>query len=131
MTAAERRRLHKYIARMGRMLGLSDWTIHLHDEEPDDKNHAAAISSVYGQRRANLWLAHGFLDMEPTEIRKTLVHELLHIHLDSMFSLVEQALPGSLGGPAYAVFEAAYRERNEHATDAIAEAIAPVFPLPE
>lgn len=131
MTPVAERRLMRYIATIGKMLGLCDWKVILRPDEPDSKDHAASISCVYGRRVANLWLSHGFEHLEPAEQRQILVHELLHVHFDSMTTLIEQALPPALGAPAYGVFDAAYRERAEHAVDAIAEAVAPVFPLPE
>ena len=131
MSAVERKRLLRYIRTLANTLGLHDWTINVAPDEPDEKEAYAAVSCVYGRRIANVWLAHGVEQLAPAEQRLTLVHELLHIHFDRVLSLSQQALPGLLGAAGYTVYEEALREHVEHGVDAVADALAAAFPLPE
>jgi hypothetical protein len=131
LTERELRKIAKYIAVVANALGLRDWSLRLHDDEPDDKDAQASVATVYGRKIAHVNLGHGFSMLDPEEQRHVIVHELLHVLMDPTWTLVNQALPGQIGVSAWGVFEAAYRERMEHAVDAIAKALAPALPLPE
>jgi len=131
MTAAERKRLARYIRTVANTLGLHDWRLDIQEDEPDTKEAWASVSCTYGRRIAQMWLSHGFELLDPAEQRHVIVHELLHIHFDRALSLAESSLPGLLGVGAYSVYLASLRENLEHGVDAVADALAPAFPLPE
>lgn len=128
MTPKARRSLERYIADIGREYGLSGWQMALH-EGTDTDGAAAEVACVYGRKIAHVGIHDDFGSFPPEEQRAVILHELTHIHLDQVTTLVADVLPGLIGAPAYAAFEAGYRQAMEHATDAIAAAIADKFPL--
>lgn len=131
MTLNERKRLGKYVRNIANTLGLRDWQLNLMPDEPDTKEAHAAVACTYGRKIASIWFASGFELLEPQEQRHVIVHELLHIHFDRVLTLSSQALPAAMGAPAWGVFDEAMRDHIEHGVDAVAEAIADAFPLPE
>lgn len=131
MSTADRKRLARYVRTVANTLGLHDWTVNIQEEEPDDKEAYAAVSCVYGRRIASVWFAHGFENLEPEEQRHVIVHELLHVHFDRVLTQAQQALPGLLGVGAFTVYLEGLRENVEHGVDAVADALAAAFPVPE
>ncbi len=123
MTPKEFRSVAKYVIRTAAEYGLRDWQIVVHEGTKAD-DLAAGVWCVYGRRIAHVSVADDFTASSPEEQRRIVLHELTHIHLDQTTTLIQEALPGILGAPAYAVFEQAYRQAMEHATDAIADAVA-------
>lgn len=128
MTPKQTRSLVRYMSDLTREYGLGSWRIIVHEGCTED-DHAAEVSCVYGRRIAHVNLAADFASYPPEEQRSTILHELTHIHLDQMNSLIDETLPAAMGAPAYTAFLAGYRQAMEHATDAIAMAIADKFPL--
>lgn len=131
MTTAEHKRLAKYVRRVANALGLHDWTINVLADEPDMAEAGADVHCIYGRRIANIRFAADFALMEPDVQRHIVVHELLHIHFDRALQLCQSALPAVMGAPAYSVFDEALRDHMEHGVDAVADALACAFTLPE
>lgn len=127
MTSKQEKSLVRYISDIGKEYGLTGWEIAL-SHDADDHN-AAQVACVYGRRIALLALSPDFATFPPEEQRRVILHELTHVHLDQVTTLVHDALPGLLGQPAFDAFIAGYRQAMEHSTDAIAAAIADKFPL--
>jgi hypothetical protein len=128
VTPKQSRSLARYISDIAREYGLSGWTIVGH-EGTDSEDHAAEVTCLFGRKVAHLNLSADFASFTPEEQRQTVLHELTHIHLDQMNSLMHSVLPEVMGLPAYSAFFAGYNQAMEHATDAIAVAIADKFPL--
>ena len=127
MTPKQKKSLIRYISAVGKEYGLTGWQMGLSFDAHDAV--AAEVSCVYGRRIAHLAVSPDFLDFTPEEQRQVIVHEMTHIHLDQMQTLIHDLLPEVMGKPAFDAFIAGYRQAMEHATDAIADAIAPTFPL--
>ena len=121
----------KYLGALAKQMRLSEWDIFLRAEPCEDSSHAATVSCVPGRKIANIQLSADWFETEPEAQRHVLVHELIHIHSDHEFQLIEDTLPGQLGSSAYFTFEKAYRNLHEHSVDALASILAPHFPLPE
>lgn len=130
MTDKQRKGLLRYIGMLARNMNLADWQIYLRPEPTEDSNHAATVSCVPGRKIAHIQLAADWFEQDHASQRHVLVHELLHIHLDQEFQLIEDVVPELIGAAAYLTFEKAYRNLHEHGVDAIASALAPHFPVP-
>jgi hypothetical protein len=128
VTPKQRRSLLRYILDIAVHMGLRDWTFSL-EAEPCEDAHAATIACTYGRKIASICVSQHWMTTAPEEQRHVIIHELVHVHLDSNLTLVEGSLPSQLGASAFSVFREAYRQHNEHATDAIASAIEEFIPL--
>lgn len=133
MTNSQMRSLGRYVSDIAQMLGLDDWKITVHAEEPGDaidgSDAIASVSCTYGRKIASLRLGKDFLNSPPEEQRHVLVHELIHVHMWGVLALVRTTLPKMLGESAYDVLLTALTQQDEHATDALATAVAPMLPL--
>jgi hypothetical protein len=101
-------------------LCLRDWQLLLSEEQPSGENSIASIEPIYGRKFATLRMSEGFLNDTPSEQRHTLVHELLHCHLAPLQRLIE----------ANNEMTQAYKMAIEYAVDGLADAIAPLLPVP-
>lgn len=125
MRDERRQAFSPYVRDIADRLRLRDWTIRVMDDEPEDKDAAASCQCIYGRKLANIRLAGSFLDDEPAEQRHTVVHELLHCHLDDAYWFAYGQLPGD-GGT-----REAFVRFFEKGIDGLADAISPLLPLPE
>lgn len=130
LNVKQRKALMAYLGYLAPRLGLSAWDIFLRPEPCENPEHAATVSCIPGRKIANIQVAVDFFDTEPEKQRHVLVHELIHIHVDQEFQLIEDTLPGMIGSVAYHPFQAAFRSLHEHGVDAMASVLAPHYPLP-
>ena len=129
MSPKQYRSLAKYIKRCCVIYGLSEWHGELHTDPPANDSAIASVETAYGRKIAVIRVCADFDEYEPQVQRCAIVHELTHIHEAQMIDLIDDRLPEALGKPAFVMFEAGWRQAMEHTTDAIATAIAPMFPL--
>ena len=118
-----------YMRSLADRLGLRDWRFHFDDQACDDDS-AASISCLYGRKSATVRLAREWETHSPEWQRQTLVHEALHCHAKGVQNAADATI-APLGSVAYAVFSSVHEQAIEYMVDAIAEAIAPLMPLPE
>lgn len=128
MTQRDRKTLGEYVRAVADQLWLRDWKFHLM-HEPCEEGKAGNVVCVEGQREANISLARHFSELDPEEQRETIIHELVHCHLEACWRMVQGDLDEPLGKVGYYVFCDAYRRNMELAVDALAKALAPHFPL--
>lgn len=130
MKGRDRKELHRYIRWVADAMELRDWTLVLSriDAEDGDNGH---INLTYGRKLATIRLCSDFRTMEPEQQRHTIVHELVHCHLEPAHNMVGNDLEKMLGKPADQVFYDGFRRQAEYATDALASAIAKHMPLIE
>ena len=123
----------RYVISMKKMLHLSDWTIVMQNE-PCSSNCLAETDVIPGQHLAKMYLSKTYTKDTPENLRATIIHELLHCHLAPISELSEEILKplaDELGGSR--VIKSAINGieyETERSIDAISEAIAPYFPLP-
>lgn len=120
--------LYDYVQQLAGLLNLGQWRITISPQAPDD-DALASCRVTSGQQLAAIRISPALIKADPEEQRDTILHELLHVHLWPLGEAVEHAFP-ALGTAAAGVLEAAHDLAAERATDAIAVAIAPFFPLP-
>lgn len=123
----------RYVNSLKRSLHLSDWTI-IMSEEPCSPDCLAETDVVSGQHLARMFLNKSYTKDTPQNIRGTIIHELLHCHLSPISELsaeILKPLSDDLGGSR--VIKSAINGieyETERSIDAISEAIAIYFPLP-
>lgn len=127
LNVAERRELNAYIRELADLMGLRDWTFDL-AAQPSKSDTYASIHCVHGQRHAKLKLCREFRTLTPAYQRATLVHELVHCHVEDADELARTLATEELGRQAAKTFERAFELALEHAVDGIAEAWAPKLP---
>lgn len=132
MSSADWARLSRYAAGMADEMGLRDWTIKIEGQHVDGDDGAAMAETrvTYGRKVAVVRFCHDFAELTPEEQRHTVVHELLHCHLDQVATPVENGLEQLIGRPAYTVLFEHVRVAIELAVDAITDVLEPHLPLP-
>lgn len=115
-----RQRWTPYIRQIADTLHLRDWRIDVIEELPGGSDAIASCAPVAGRKYAVIRLAECFLTDPPVDQRQTVTHELLHCHFAPMMRLLEAT--ESLG--------AAEKLMMEYFVDGLADAIAPLLPMP-
>ena len=135
-TPARRKYVAEYLADAQVALRLADWEITLQfgvHSDPDGDT-LATMTANEDQRRATMRFGKEFFDLNPNEMRQTLIHEMLHCHMFPAHHNAERTVM-ELGGPrAGKAFTIGMMAMIETATDSIADAVAPffaTFELPE
>lgn len=118
-----------YTRRLAALMGLGHWRIDF-EIEPAPDDSVACIRVVRGQQRAILQVGKQYAAQSPEDARSTILHELIHVYLWPLDDLVDHVQP-HVGTIAAALIEAQHELAVERATDALAVAIAPHFPLPQ
>jgi hypothetical protein len=85
----KRKAIHAYLEWLQDILNLTEWTVRLCDT-PADEGNAAEIQPVDGSRVANLFLAPDFLTFTKGDIRRYLIHELLHLHHQDAEQVIDE-----------------------------------------
>jgi hypothetical protein len=119
-TITRRQRWAPYVRYLGDVLHLRDWSIDVYEDAPNDPGAIASCEPVSGRKLAIVRLAECFLTDEPEGQRHTLTHELLHCHFGPPWRMLE----------AHSALPPAALMAMEYAIDGVADAIAPLLPLP-
>jgi hypothetical protein len=109
-----------YVRQIADTLHLKDWEILISPQAPAGDETIASIQPIYGRKSALLRLSDGFLTDSATDQRHTLVHELIHCHAAPLQRLLESEEHMTAGA----------RQAIEYCVDGLADAIAPLLPLP-
>lgn len=133
MKKRDRKALAKYVRWVANELNLRDYTLRItysaEAEESRGGINMAHCGCIDGAREATIEFAPHFRFVPPEEQRETVVHELLHVHHDPCWRMVQTDLAEPLGKVAYYVYCDSYRRSMEFMIDALAKAIAPRLPL--
>ena len=103
-------------------MALRDWHFVLSGVAPA-KGRAAEIVPIYGRKWAELRLSPEFACLAPEVQRHTLVHELIHCHLAAAQCYADAMLRKAA--------RHAFDMNVEIGIDGLADAIAPLMPLPQ
>lgn len=121
MSPAQRAAVELWLRDAARLLLLADWRIDVEHEPPDLENNAE-VRAVGDHLHARVQVsALLFAEPEP-QVRRTLVHELMHLHTNDVDHLAEEHLPESLR-PVYA-------RASERLVDQTARLLAESIQLP-
>lgn len=121
--------LAEYIRWIANRMGLQGWTLTLMDE-PCESDALATVDPTYGKLHADIYVCHDFLDLDPVAIRASVVHELIHCHLQQVHDVLALDLKGQVTESVHAVLKSSQRRQIELATETMAHAWAPLLPLP-
>lgn len=119
-TLKTRKEFEPYVRLLADRLGLKDWSFEVEDYEPNNCEAIAAIHIVTGRKFAVIRFRADLLKETPQQQRHTVIHELIHAH----FALVNGFVCGG-GQPGESLSLAL-----EYAVDGLADAVAPLMPLP-
>jgi hypothetical protein len=123
----DRKALERYIRTTADEMGLRDWRISL-SRKPADGSANAAIWLRTNHKEAVIYVAADFRDHAPDEQRCSIVHELIHCHLEPPTKLLTGDLRQHLGDSG-SLFIEAFINAIEYGVDGLATAIAPRLPL--
>lgn len=128
------RAFNEYILEIAAILKVGDWVVVVNDDPPRDERAAASMNSLNGQQFAGVWLSDRMLDPKDPhmndELRsQVLIHEVLHLHFESMWHFVESMTDNELGKQARSLFQHVYREKMEVAIDQLSWALVDYLPL--
>lgn len=73
-----------------RLFGLSEWDIAVSSKK-DDNGDMASVALIYAARAANIAIDTGF-DADEEEVRKSALHEILHLVLSDYREIVDSLL---------------------------------------
>lgn len=120
--------LEAFVASAMPILNLASWKVTiLTDVAPEDRY--ADIEPNEQAQTANLRVGNLFWAQKPEDQRLTIVHELIHLHLCRLDQAVDRLEP-VLGSAAWTPWAGVYEDAYERATDAIAELLVPLVPMP-
>jgi hypothetical protein len=123
----DRKALAKYVRWVANEMELRDWELTVEfATDPDYLGHCVCSKS---QHHASISVADNFRDHSAEEQRETIVHELLHIHLEVPWRMVQTDLAEPLGKVSYYIFCDSYRRALEYAIDGMSKALAKHLPL--
>lgn len=128
MTKAERKIIGKYMRSLADALELRDWEVVL-SHEPAAEGTFGQARCRYGAKRIEVRLAADFRETSLEEQRDTLVHELIHAHLDGNWKFIEEDVLGAFGREASALVMAGYTRSLEVGVDGLTKALAKHLPL--
>lgn len=129
-TKARREALVAYVEQLMAVLKLSEWHVTI-DLASDSGDAYAQVHLVIAQQNATLELSPSFLDFDPVCQRDTLVHELLHLHLNPIADLSSQLLGDALDGPLVAMHERGVLHDIEGRVDVLACAVGALLDPPD
>jgi len=110
-----------YVRILADCLALRDWSFAF-GALPAPAPYQAQITPLRGRKHAEIRLCEGFFILAGAVQRRCLVHELLHCHLAPCGFVAQDAL-----GPN---FQGVFVLNLEYGVDGLADAIAPLLPLP-
>lgn len=131
MTPAQSRKaLVGYIRYLANELGLRDWTFELeYHQLPPIEDASASIDCIFGRKYAVIRFADTFFQADRSDQRNTMVHELIHCHLDGMDAVIRD-MGVQMGSFVHSVFQDNHHRELELATDGLATAISKKYLLP-
>lgn len=120
--------LHSYVSRLQKEMKLSHWEIKF-DKEYCDEANMAEIDIAPSQHRATITLCKGWKKWNPSVLRATIAHELMHCHLNAINEIAEEHLM-DLSPKNFHERKLGIDYVNERVTDALAEMVSPFLSLP-
>lgn len=136
MSAARHSAITKYVTTLANLMNLSHYDISVSKSYDNIVRGAEVFASMEVRPDADagtLFVSQNFFDKYNAPVQRvTLVHELIHLHVDALWSFIYQSgvLKEILGLPAYSILEEASRSAMERMVDQIAYGWAISLPLP-
>lgn len=126
----DRDKLGRYIRLIADTVGLRDWFLDLgHGDPPGDNDFGGQCHCVPYQKKATIWLRSDWTTWPEDEIRHTVVHELLHCHLQGTQVALEP-LADIIGNLGASIMVSSHHAALELAIDGMAYEWSKLLPLP-
>jgi len=129
MNDAQHAALSAYIRDLADVLHLRDWEISLSRTISDTGHYRAEISLHQQKDEAIIELAESWFGRTREQQRRTLVHELLHIHTSRLCRVMTR-VSTQIGSELMTYLESTHGEEEEIVIERLARVIAPMMPLP-
>ena len=127
-TPIKKKAVEDYILELQKILKLSDWTITMSWDLNSDEYAYATNDPLPDSRHATISISDRFFTLSSKLQTQTLVHELIHCHLQALTDLAENTVESLTNEGGSAIFAIANSQCIEITTDALADAIAPMVP---
>jgi hypothetical protein len=129
MRRRHRRALAAYVREIADHMGLHDWTLTIRARPPDGyEDKHGWCKPTYGQHHAVLWFSDVLVDAGPRQIAYTVTHELLHVVLDRLDTVIQNGVDDLTGRPADTILHASWTYALEMTVDQLARTIARRWP---
>lgn len=127
MTEPEWATLAEYVRWVANEMELRDWTINVL-YRPCENDAYATIYPTFGRKVADIHFHEDFRGYSADVQRHTVVHELVHLHVEAAGNMVRRDLETLLGQGADLIFWNGFKRQLEYGVDGIAMAIAKHMP---
>jgi hypothetical protein len=121
--------LKAYVVKLQQELRLAHWNINFEGVYCPDTSMAEIVISP-AQHTAEISLCKGWRKWNPSVMRSTIAHELMHCHVNAINEIAEEHLE-ELAPKTFAERKKGMDYVNERVTDALAEMVAPHLTLPK
>jgi hypothetical protein len=118
--------LQDYVTRCAAILGLAHWKVEV-SKHPCEEDSWADIEVSQNLWTATMRVSAEFWALDPSEKRRVIAHELLHVHYAGAERAVE-ALDGVLGREGYEIISNVFDVEVERAADALSTPVARLLP---
>lgn len=130
----DRDRLGNYVRELADLMGLRDWTFDIPPYPPVPTVHEghralASTDIAYGRRVATICFADDWAKWRRSDLRNTVVHELVHCHFVVVQWQTDLA-ESYMSNGEWAMYANGARTAMELHVDAVASAWAETLPLP-
>jgi hypothetical protein len=134
----DRDQLANYLRDMADLLGLRDWKLYLSSDPPPASKErdlgpgeevAGQCSVVHASKRATIWVSDNWAERDLSDVRETIVHELMHCHMAPIGWCVNNVYSVARSTEA-GIIVSEVDDAEEVAVEGIAAAVARLLPLP-
>jgi hypothetical protein len=136
VTPTEWDALERYVTDLKTDLLLGHWHIIIERQQPTATDEESDVNRIDAQTEiekfgnlARLRVHENFRNGDPEVQRRTILHELLHLHLDRLFSDMLESIEKFASAQAGAAVRDLVFAQYERVTDALADGIAPKYPV--
>lgn len=112
-------------------LGLEEWSINVDSHKPTSKNAAAQIHYNMYIMEANIRLSKDFWNGDNHYQRTCLLHELMHIKLARITSILTQDLKGAVNKSTFKLLYNTVERHEEEFVDGMSYALTQSYRLPK
>lgn len=121
--------LRDYVREVANLAGLRDYTFEV-AHGPLPPGDVATCRPIEGRRYARITVCEEFFDLDTTQQREAIVHEVLHPHLHPLVERIRDLRP-ELGRAHYESFETSFLRDTERIVDALTSAFVEHVPYPD
>lgn len=117
-----------WMRKLADSMGLRDWRLQLKwepsevGEDPDIGPTWARCQVMEQLTTTTIWVCEGYLGLHKAEKIRTMAHELIHAHLDTLYNIGDRTVQKYMGQGMYDLFSEEFHRTIEKITDLMAVA---------